>query len=84
MKRFINGKINKAIDDSFNTIINEELAYKEELWGSENITHYGWEYFHDEAVDAARENEYEVLRRRYGRPGHARAYGRCFNPFEVE
>lgn len=81
MKQFINRKFNDALNNSFFTVMNDELDYKREKWGIENITNYGWECFHDEAIDKAHENESDVLRRHYGKLGsHKNVYGRCFNP----
>lgn len=41
MKQFINKKFNSAINNSFLAVINDELDYRRELWGAENITNYG-------------------------------------------
>lgn len=81
MKQFINRKFNDALNNSFLTVMNDELDYKQEIWGLENITNYSWECFQDEAIDKAHENESDVLRRHYGKLGsHKNVYGRCFNP----
>ena len=69
MKQFINRKFNDALNKSFLTVMNDELDYKREIWGIENITNYGWECFHDEAIDKAHENESDVLLRHYGKLG---------------
>lgn len=81
MKQFINRKFNDVLNNSFLTVMNDELDYKREIWGIENITNYAWECFQDEAINKARENESDVLRRHYGKLGsHQNVYGRCFNP----
>lgn len=81
MKQFINREFNDALNNSFSTVMNDELDYKREIWGIENITNYGWECFQDEAINKAYKNESDVLRRHYGKPGsHQNVYGRCFNP----
>lgn len=41
MKQFINRKFNDALNNSFSTVMNDELDYKQEIWGIENITNYG-------------------------------------------
>jgi hypothetical protein len=47
MKQFINRKFNDVLNNSFSTVMNDELDYKREIWGIENITNYGWECFQD-------------------------------------